>query len=334
MPEHIYSYLSPDVVIDAVESLGVFSDGRILALNSYENRVYQVGIEDAQPVIVKFYRPNRWTREQIQEEHDFGYELQAEEWPIVTAWRNEQQQSVFELTLNDQTCFFSMYERKGGRAPELDNFEHLFTLGQYLAKLHNVSQRKDFQYRERLSVETFGYNNAQFLLENFVPKELTEAYESLTRDLLKLIDEKFALCNDAKFIRCHGDCHLGNILWRDDAPNFVDLDDTLMGPAIQDIWMLLSGDQIQQQQQLEEVIEGYELFREFDHKEFALIEPLRTLRMIKYAAWLAKRWDDPAFQTHFPWFNTERYWGEHILQLREQFSALQSPTLKISGANF
>lgn len=322
---HPFSALTPDRVLDSLEALGFMTDGRMLALNSYENRVYQVGIENDTPVIVKFYRPQRWSSEQIQEEHDFLFELEEQELPVVTPIRRDGQS-----LLVDGEFTLAVFPRRGGRAPELDDLDNLYTLGQCLGRMHRVGQAKAFDFRPALTVDSYGRESRDFIAQNFIPRGLKESYESLCDHLLELIDKRFASCNAVQWIRCHADCHIGNILWRDEAPNFVDFDDARMAPAIQDLWMLLSGDRFQQARQFEEVLEGYEVFQPFNLAELSLIEPLRTLRMMHHCAWLARRWQDPAFPMHFSWFNTERYWGEHILELREQFSLLQEAPLSLS----
>jgi Ser/Thr protein kinase RdoA (MazF antagonist) len=320
-----FAQLSPDAVLQAVESQGYITNGRILALNSYENRVYQVGIEEAEPVIVKFYRPQRWTTAQILEEHHFCAELLTNEVSVVTPLQLNNQSTLAQW----QGIQLAIFPRRGGRAPELDDMDHLYAIGQHLGRLHAAGKIKPFQYRPALSVQTYGYDSMAFLLENCIPKNLRISYETLAKDLLIKIEQAFAAVDSLAWIRTHGDCHIGNMLWRDDRPHFVDFDDARMAPAIQDLWMLLSGDRFQQALQLSEVLEGYDMFNDFNRAEIALIEPLRTLRMMHYAAWLARRWEDPAFPLHFPWFNTERYWGEHILQLREQLFALGEPHLQL-----
>lgn len=318
--------LTPDTVMDAVESRGYLCDGRILALNSYENRVYQVGIEDETPLIAKFYRPNRWSDEQILEEHQLCFELDEQELPVVAPLRDEQGESLFQF----QDYRFSLYPRRGGRAPELGDPDHLYRLGQTLGRFHLVGQARPFQSRPALDIQTYGLNSIELIGRDFIPSSLREAYLSLTSDLIASIERCYAAAGDVRRIRVHGDCHGGNILWRDDTPNFVDFDDARMAPAVQDLWMLLTGDDRQQQQfQLAEVVEGYNEFADFDPRELHLVEALRTLRMLHYSAWLARRWEDPAFPRNFTWFNTERYWGEHILQLREQLSAMQEPPLQL-----
>jgi len=317
--------MTPDLVIDAVESQGWLSDYRILELNSYENRVYQVGIEGEQPVIAKFYRPNRWSDAQIQEEHDLCFELVEQELSVVAPLRDNEGRSLFE----HGDFRFALYPRRGGRAPELDDMDHLFTLGQTLGRIHAVGASRPFVVRPKLDVQSFGWDNREFLLQNFLPQSLREAYERISEDLLRQVEERFSAYSDLKSIRVHGDCHVGNILWRDDLPHFVDFDDARTAPAIQDLWMLLTGDRPQRELQLAEVLAGYEEFYEFDPRELHLIEPLRALRMINYAGWLAKRYEDPAFTKAFPWFNSERYWGEHLLDLKVQFAQLDEPVLRI-----
>lgn len=322
---HPYDLLSPDLVLEAVESTGRLTDGRLLALNSYENRVYQVGIEDDTPLVAKFYRPARWTDAQILEEHQFVAELVDAELPVVAPLEDASGKTLFEFG----DFRFSLFPRRGGHAPELDNLDCLLVMGRFLARLHNVGAVRPFECRPTLDSQGFGHDAVQFLLEHFVPKDLRIPYETLTRDLLAVVDEKIASVPGIRRLRVHGDCHVGNVLWRDDNPHFIDLDDARMAPAIQDIWMLLSGDREAQKRQLGEIIEGYEEFREFDPRELHLVEPLRTLRMLHFSAWIGRRWDDPAFPKAFPWFNSPRYWGEEILSLRTQLAELNEPVLRL-----
>ena len=317
-----FNELTPDLVLTAVESTGLCCDGRMLALNSYENRVYQVGVEAAEPVVVKFYRPNRWTREQIQEEHDFLDELVAAELPVVAPVRNESGQSIHLCP----PYLFTVFPRRGGRLPELD-FDTLHAVGRTLGKLHSVGGLRPFAHRPALTISHFGVASCHFLLEHdFIPVELHKAYETLTSDLLDRVEDIVEDYSHVKQLRLHGDCHPGNILWRD-GPLLVDFDDCQTGPAIQDLWMLLSGERDQQQGQLAELIDGYATFNDFNPAELALVESLRTLRVMHYAAWLARRWNDPAFPAAFPWFNTQRYWEERILEMREQVALLSEPPL-------
>lgn len=324
LPDHAYAKLTPDTVLDAVESLGILTDARMLALNSYENRVFQVGIEEGTPIIAKFYRPERWSSEQILEEHRFSQELKDTDLSVVAPLQFSNT-SLFEY----QGFQFSLYTRQGGQAPELDNFDNLLVLGRTLGRMHQVARSSQFQHRPELSIDSFGEQSRDFLLShNFIPQSLIEAYDTLTADLLKHCRILFER-TEYEVIRCHGDCHIGNILWRDDTAHFVDFDDARTAPAIQDLWMLLSGDRANQTAQISELLEGYREFCDFNAAELNLIEALRTLRLMHYSAWLARRWQDPAFPMHFPWFNTERYWAEHILELREQLSALQEPPLVV-----
>jgi Ser/Thr protein kinase RdoA (MazF antagonist) len=323
---HPYAVLDPDTVLDAVEQLGFRPDARFFALNSYENRVYQIGLEDGPPIIAKFYRPGRWTREQILEEHAFSQELAALEIPVVAPLISPTYGSLAEYK-NFQIAVFPQLI---GRAPDLGNLDNLLVMGRFIGRIHAVGMLAKFHNRPIYSSQLFGHGPCQYLLEHdFIPAELLSAYESLTRDLLQRIDDLIAGVGKLHMFRIHGDCHLGNVLWRDDTPNFVDFDDTLTGPAMQDLWMLLSGERDQRQGQLLDLAEGYNEFCDFNTKELPLIEAFRTLRIMHYSAWLARRWQDPAFPMNFPWFNTIRYWSEHILELREQMSALDEPPLTL-----
>lgn len=322
---HAYELLTPDLVLDAVESSGLLTDARVLALNSYENRVYQVGIEGSAPLIVKFYRPERWSNAQIQEEHDFTQALHELDISVVPPLRDPQGASLREYA----GFRFALYPRQGGHAPNLDDYDALLSLGRVLGRIHALGQTRPFTHRPTLNVESYARESYEFLLANdFIPASLRESYRTLGADLISQLENTFARVSFTP-IRLHGDCHPGNILWRDEAPHFVDFDDARNGPAIQDLWMLLSGERDQQTLQLAEILEGYREFCDFDLAQLPLIEALRSLRLMHYAAWLARRWSDPAFPRHFPWFNTERYWGEHILELREQLAALQEPPLVI-----
>ncbi|SEA71784.1 Ser/Thr protein kinase RdoA involved in Cpx stress response, MazF antagonist [Desulfuromusa kysingii] len=323
--KHPFEKLTPDFIMDAVESQGYHCDCRILTLNSYENRVYQVGIEDRQPLIAKFYRPERWNDAQILEEHDFTLELEQLELPVVAPLVNREKKTLHQY----EGFRFSLSPCKGGHSPELDNLEHLLVIGRLLGRIHLLGSRQPFRHRPALNSQNFGHECVAFITENFIPSEYRESYQTLTRDLLQQIDARLATSPSIVPIRVHGDCHSGNMLWRETAPHFVDFDDSRMAPAIQDLWMLLSGPEDQQRRQLDKILTGYEQFCDFNLAELQLIEPLRTLRMLHYSAWLAKRWDDPAFPRTFPWFNSMQYWGEHILELREQLSALQEPPLHL-----
>lgn len=325
MSEHPYDRLGPDTVIDAVESAGYLSDARLLALNSYENRVYQVGMEHGDPLIAKFYRPERWSDAQILEEHHFSLELQDAEISVVAPLVDTQGNSLHEF----EGFRFALFRRRGGHPPELDNFDNLLVLGRTLGRIHAVGRAQAFEFRQQITVQRMLDESRQFLLDGFIPESLIPAYSTLTRDLLQAVTEIYAEVRPADMIRVHGDCHVGNILWRDDTAHFVDLDDCCTAPAIQDLWMFLSGDRPYRQLQLAELVEGYSEFCDFDPRQLRWLEALRTLRLCHYAAWLARRWNDPAFPRSFTWFNTERYWADHILELREQMSALQEQPLQL-----
>ncbi|MEJ2566827.1 MAG: serine/threonine protein kinase [Gammaproteobacteria bacterium] len=319
-----YQSLDPHRILDAVEETGLRCDGHLHALNSYENRVYQLGLEDGGFVVAKFYRPGRWSDEGIREEHAFALELAEREIPVVAPLRDDHGE-----TLHHYRGFrFSLYPRRGGRWPELDNPDNLLWLGRFIGRIHAVGAIEPFRHRPSLSIEHFGDDSYRYVLEHgFIPPELQLAYRSLAEDLLIQVRNCYARAGEVNFIRLHGDCHPGNILWTDGGPHFVDLDDCCMGPAIQDLWMLLSGDRRDMTIQLSDILEGYTEFFDFNPRELNLVEALRTLRMMHYSAWLARRCDDPAFKQAFTWFNTARYWEEQILALREQAALLDEPPL-------
>jgi len=321
---HPFERLTPDLILDAVESAGPRCDGRLLALNSYENRVYQVGLEEAAPVVAKFYRPQRWSDAAILEEHAFARELEEAEVPAVAPLAGPEGR-----TLHHHGGFrFALYPKRGGRAPELDRDDVLRRMGTFLARLHAVGARGRFEARERLGVQGLGVDSMQWLLQaGTVPAELDPAYRAVAGQALEAARACFERAGAVAFIRLHGDCHGGNVLWTDEGPHFVDLDDARSGPAVQDLWMLLSGDAASQSRQLAVVLEGYEMFRAFDRAELHLVEALRTLRLMHYAAWLARRWDDPAFPASFPWFAGARFWQDHVLALREQVALMSEPPL-------
>ena len=286
--------------------------------------MYQVGIEDGEPLIAKFYRPGRWSREQIEEEHRFSLELQAAEISVVAPLVDEAGQSLHEY----DGFLIALFPRRGGYPPELDNLDNMLILGRTLGRIHATGKAASFSSRQRIDIDRMLAQSRDFLLEGFIPRELEPAYSSLTLDLLQTVQEIYAP-DPADEIRVHGDCHVGNILWRDEVAHFVDLDDCVTAPAVQDLWMFLNGERHERELQLCELIEGYSEFCDFNPRELRWIESLRTLRLVHYAAWLARRWDDPAFPRAFTWFNTERYWAEHILELREQLAALQEEPLRL-----
>jgi Ser/Thr protein kinase RdoA (MazF antagonist) len=323
MSAHPYATLTPDAVLDALESAGVRGDGRLLALNSYENRVYQVYVEDAPSVVAKFYRPARWTDAQILEEHAFALELGEREIPVVAPL------VLAGKTLHEHGGFrFAVYPRRGGRMPELDDPDTLEWIGRFIGRIHAVGAVRPFAERPALDIASFGVEPRDWLLEHgFVPPDLRAAWTSVVDLALDGVRRCYDRAGDVRAIRLHGDCHSGNILWTDDGPHFVDLDDARMGPAMQDLWMLLSGDRPAMTKALSDVLAGYEDFMALDRRELALVEALRTLRLVHYSAWLARRWDDPAFPAAFPWFNTQRYWQDRILELREQVALMDEAPL-------
>jgi len=319
-----YAGLDAECVLDALDSVGVRGDGRMIALNSYENRVYQLWRDDAPPVVAKFYRPLRWSDAAILEEHAFVAELDAHEVPAVAPM------AIDGRTLHRFRDFrFSLFARHGGRAPELEQPTTLEHLGRYIARMHTVGAASAFIERPALTIESFGDESRDFLLERaFVPEDLRAAWTSIVDQALQAVRRVYA-GRTVTMLRLHGDCHGGNVLWTDAGPHFVDFDDARRGPAVQDLWMLLSGERAAMEAQLRVVVGAYESFRDFDRRELALIEPLRTLRLLHYSAWIARRWHDPAFPAAFPWFNTQRYWQDRILELREQVALMDEPPLDV-----
>lgn len=336
--QHAYAKLQPDVVLDALAALNLQSDGRLLALSSYENRVYQVGLDDGSRVVAKFYRPERWSLAQILEEHAFTAALTAAEIPAVAP-----------LLLNGSTLhqshgfYFSISPYRGGRAPELDNFEVLEWIGRFLARIHTVGASQSFEHRPALNLLTFGTDSRDWLLANdAIPLDMQSRWRVACEKVLEKIASFDALCtpnaskqtpvSTIQQIRLHGDCHPGNILWTPTelpggGPHFVDLDDARTGPAVQDLWMLLSGDRAQRSRQLGILLDGYEQFKPFNRAELCLIEPLRSLRLLHYSAWLARRWSDPTFPINFPWFGSSDYWQGQVQMLEEQLEAMDEAPL-------
>lgn len=318
-----YAQLSPDLVIQAIESTGRLSDARVFALNSYENRVYQVGIEDDIPLVAKFYRPQRWSDAQLREEHVFTRELAAAELPVLAPLADEQGETLFTF----QDYRFALFTRKGGQALEAGDPEQLHRVGMLLGRLHAIARQQPFVHRHTL--DTARYLDApSALVLPLIPSPLVDRYR---RVIASLREQIAASGLDATTrIRTQGDCHPGNIIWtRDDGPWLLDFDDCQSAPAVQDLWMLLAGERRDQELQLAEVLDGYQMFCDFDTREVALIEPLRALRMVHYAGWLALRWEDPAFPRAFPWFNTESYWLTHVSELEAQSEALRRAPLAI-----
>jgi len=321
-----FSALTPDIILKAMDSVELPSDGRLLALNSYENRVYQIGIENSTPVVTKFYRPNRWTTTAILEEHSFIEELADNEIPVVPPLQFKDNKTLNEL----EGFRFSVFPKQGGRVPEIEGREKLEWMGRFIGRIHSVSSLKNFKERPTLTIANFGDEPSGYLLKNgFIPLDLLNAYSSIINLALDSVRRCFDRAGSIKNLRLHGDCYPGNILWTDDGPHFVDFDDSRMGPAIQDLWMLLSGDRDEMTLQLNHLLTGYQTFYDFNPGELYLLEALRTLRLIHYSAWIARRWDDPAFPMAFPWFNTVRYWQDRIIELREQVALMDEEPLRL-----
>ena len=335
MTGHPYDLLDPSAVLDALDGVQLRGDGRLLQLNSYENRVFQVFLEDGCVVVAKFYRPDRWSDEQITEEHVFARELATQELPVVAPLvLASDGTTLARMTVSQQVFRFAVYERRAGRGPELDQPETLRWLGRFIARLHLVGERSAFAHRRTLDARTLGRDPLGRLLSmDIIPAAQLPGWRSTCEQALEAVERAFAAIAMAPLLRLHGDCHPGNILWRDEGPHIVDLDDACMGPAVQDLWMLLSGSREAMASQMAIVLSGYRQFRRFDSRELALIEPLRTLRMIHHSAWLAERWRDPAFPAAFPWFGGAGYWGQQETQLREQIQAMAEPPLDLAWAD-
>ncbi|MEO7338793.1 MAG: serine/threonine protein kinase [Caldimonas sp.] len=341
VPSTPYAGLTPNLVLDALDGVGLRGDGRLIQLNSYENRVFQVFLEDGRVVVAKFYRPNRWSDDQILEEHAFAIELAAAEIPVAAPWTldgaadsiHARGVSMLGPTLanfdSDAGPYrYSVSERLTGRAPELDDPATLEWIGRFVGRIHAVGARSAFAHRDTLDVATFGTANRDWLLERgSIPPDCLPDWRDVTAQALDCVQEVFAASGGVRMQRLHGDCHLGNVLWTPDGPHFVDLDDAVTGPPTQDLWMLLSGDRHAMSRQLAALLDGYEGFMDFDWRDLRLIEPLRTLRIIHHSAWIARRWNDPAFPIAFPWFESPAYWADQTMRLREQLVAMAEPPL-------
>jgi Ser/Thr protein kinase RdoA (MazF antagonist) len=318
-----FDSLDPGAVFAAAESIGLEPSGRLFALNSYENRVYQLGDEQGALWVLKFYRPARWSDAQIAEEHAFTFELAAAELPVAAPLKRDGE-SLFA----HQRHRFAAFPYLAGRAPELDDRATLGLLGRTLARIHAVGATARFARRPALTLERLGDRSRELVIDSgFVPETLIDQYARVSDQVLERIQQFFDAFGPLPALRIHGDCHAGNILWRESGPLFVDLDDCMSGPRIQDLWMFLSGDSASQQSSWTALMEGYELFGEVDYAELTLVESLRSLRILHHAAWIAHRWHDPAFPRAFPWFADARFWERHVSDLLEQLAAMDDPPI-------
>jgi Ser/Thr protein kinase RdoA (MazF antagonist) len=319
-----FADLQPDDILTTLGDMGFACDGRFIALNSYENRVYQIGIEDAAPIVAKFYRPGRWTNDAILEEHEFAIDLAAQEIPVIPPLEIDGQ------TLHQEGPHrVAVYECHGGRSPDLDNYALQTQLGRLVARIHLEGETRRFHHRPGIDINTYGVESRDFLIDHdFIPDDNLDAYCSVAELVLDGVEACYERAGSVGEIRLHGDFHPGNVLVNRDQLHIVDLDDTRHGPAVQDLWMFLSGDRDEQTPQLAALLEGYQSFRRFDPRELHLVEALRSLRIMHYAAWLARRWEDPAFKVAFPWFDSRRYWDDHVLALREQVALMQEAPLE------
>lgn len=309
-----YARLTPDLVLDAVTTCGLWPDGRLLALNSYENRVWQVGLEGEAPVVVKFYRPHRWNDAAVQEEHTFARELADAELPVVAP------RAFAGRTLRHHDGFlYAVTPKHGGRAPSLESADQLEWLGRLIARMHSVGARSSFAHRGRLDRDTLIAQPMRAVLaSSLLPPALGDRYRDAVGRVDRAVAARFEAVGPVRSLRLHGDCHPGNVLWTDAGPHFVDLDDARMGPAVQDLWMLAHDARA-----MEALLEGYASMRDFDHAELALIPALRAMRQVHYAGWIAARWHDPAFPAAFPFAAEARWWEQHITDLHEQADELE-----------
>ena len=323
---HYYQDLTPAVVLDAIEQQGFEPSGHLLALNSYENRVYQIGLEQGGFIIGKFYRQPRWSDAAIQEEHHFTLELAEQELPVIAPLKNAKGQTLF----HHQSFRFALYPRCGGHRPDLESPESLEQIGRLLGRMHAIGRQSSFAHRPRLTVEAFGHDAIRHLRQSaLVPPEAAHNFFAAAEALVEAIEQHMTALGTFPMQRLHGDFHAGNLLQNPDGLFVVDLDDCMMGPVVQDLWLLLDGDPETMKKQLVPLLNGYETFASFDIGQLGLIECLRGLRLLHYNAWIARRWDDPTFPHHFPWFASPRHWEDQMIDLRQQMERLQNPIPKL-----
>ncbi len=332
-----YAGLTPDCVLDALDAVGLFCDGRLLALNSYENRVYQAWLDErARPPWIRRLRSSSSSivRRGGAMSRSARSTHSSPNWPCARFRSSRRLHAAARPCIVSPSFRYAVYPQCGGRAPELEDRATLEWIGRFVGRIHGVGANAPFRVRPSLDVASFGDEPREWLLANgFIPPDLVAAWESVAAQAIERVRHCYERAGAVRNIRLHGDCHAGNVLWRTggpmQGPHFVDFDDCRSGPAVQDLWMLLSGDRDDMRRQLRAVLAGYEDFCDFDDRELHLIEALRTLRLIHYSAWLARRWHDPAFPAAFPWFNTQRYWQDRVLELREQIAAMDEPPLSI-----
>ncbi len=335
MLAHPYETLTPQRVLDCLADAGLPGDGRILQLNSYENRVFQIFLDDGRAVVAKFYRPLRWSDEQILEEHALALELAEAEVPVVpplvlSGPTLGSPPTLARFEIEGVVHRLAVAARCAGREPELEDDATLSQIGRFLGRLHAVGRKRPFVHRYRMNPALDAARARALLLDGgFVSGDVQAAWAQTSQAVVEAIAAAFADTPPRQLLRLHGDCHLGNVLWRDGGPHLVDLDDACTGAAVQDFWMLVSGDRRSMAWQLSLLLEGYAQFDHFDVRELALIEPLRSLRMLRHSAWLAERWRDPAFPLAFAFFGTAAYWAQQVTQLREQLESMAEPPIRV-----
>jgi len=337
--ENFYQ-LTPDIILNAIEkACDVMCTGRVVALNSFENRVYEIEVENEEPtdeeensgkiqsqfLVAKFYRPGRWTKEQILDEHEFMKDLVKSEIPVVAPIILKNKTTLAQL--EGTSIYFAVFPKCRGRNPDEITEQDVGPVARLLARLHNIGAAKQSKHRLRLDVQTYGWSNLEHLkTQNIVPENFKKHFFYFAEEICKTVEPMLAKAN---YHRIHGDCHIGNLIHGKDGFFFVDFDDMLIGPAVQDVWLLVPGRDAESQALRQKFVSSYELMREFDYTSLQLIEPLRALRFIHFCTWLAKRWQDPAFPKAFPYFGSEKYWGELVQDLSEQLELIKNPNQNV-----